>query len=318
MNNLNLPLVSIVIPTYKRNDKILLALESALNQSYENIEIIVVDDNEPESEYRIKTKNILKKYIDNQLINYIESPRNLGGSASRNLGINIAKGEFIAFLDDDDIYYPDKIKMQYNYYIEQNDPKIGLVYCYVNGVNDNGELISSYRNDFEGFPIYESMMGCIAGTSSWFCPKKVLVDIGGFEITPSKQDTITIMKLISKGYKVCRVCEVLLDYYEYIGNKISGTGINSIIGENNSRNFARKNYHLLQNNQEVKNIELNYSKKLLTLYLINKDKKSAKIELLNMININVFNKSTLKGIIKYYFLDLYIIFLKVMKKRKYN
>ena len=104
-------LVSVIITTYRRSDKIERAIESVLNQTYKNIEIIIVDDNSNEPEERKKTKKIVKKYSE---IKYIQNKENLGGALSRNVGIDNANGDFIAFLDDDDKYTEDKLKNNIN------------------------------------------------------------------------------------------------------------------------------------------------------------------------------------------------------------
>lgn len=95
-------LVSVIITTY-HNEKLLpRAIECLLNQTYKNIEIIVVDDNPPESESRIQTECVMKKY--SQVI-YLKHKANLNGATARNTGISVANGKYIAFLDNDDIYF---------------------------------------------------------------------------------------------------------------------------------------------------------------------------------------------------------------------
>ena len=80
-------LITIVIPTYKRSEMLERAIDSCLKQSYKNIEIIIVDDNNPDTEYRKDTEKFMKKYKDNSKIRYIKMKQNGGGSAARNFGI---------------------------------------------------------------------------------------------------------------------------------------------------------------------------------------------------------------------------------------
>ncbi|MRB61790.1 glycosyltransferase, partial [Bacillus thuringiensis] len=82
----------IVIPTYKRADKIVRAVESCINQDYKNIEIIVVDDNGDGSEFRAKTKSLVSPYIEKYGVRYIEHEENKGGAGARNTGIREATG----------------------------------------------------------------------------------------------------------------------------------------------------------------------------------------------------------------------------------
>ena len=116
-------LVSIVIPTYGRYKELFKAIDSVINQTYENIEIIIIDDNANDLILRNKIKENLQKYAQVQ-IQYVANPKNLGGGKSRNIGIEIAKGKYLAFLDDDDEYYPEKIEKQYKLYQEKNKEKI--------------------------------------------------------------------------------------------------------------------------------------------------------------------------------------------------
>src|SRR5690625_1431721 len=76
--------VSVIIPTYKRSDFLERALESVLAQSYANIEVVVVDDNEPNSSFRAKTEEKMKKYSEDKRIKYIKNKKNLGGALARN------------------------------------------------------------------------------------------------------------------------------------------------------------------------------------------------------------------------------------------
>ena len=98
--------VSVVIPTYKRHQEVLRAVRSALSQSFEPIEIIVVNDGPDEEKGRL-----LASITDHRL-RYIEAPRSGKPSATRNYGVSVATGEWIALLDDDDIWMRSKLADQ--------------------------------------------------------------------------------------------------------------------------------------------------------------------------------------------------------------
>ena len=102
MNKSNTPLVSVIIPTYKRPDYLDRAIDSVLNQTYNNIEIIVVDDNNPNTEGRERTEKIMRRYENNPHVIYIKHEYNKNGSAARNTGFKASHGVYLAFLDDDD------------------------------------------------------------------------------------------------------------------------------------------------------------------------------------------------------------------------
>ena len=122
-----LPLVSIIIPTYNRSEFLLRSINSALNQSYPNIEIIVIDDNGLGSTNQIKTFNLLRKFINNNKIYYFPNKVNSNASYSRNIGLWKASGEFIHFLDDDDEPHSNFIN-ELTCYLLKNS-KFSGVYC---------------------------------------------------------------------------------------------------------------------------------------------------------------------------------------------
>jgi glycosyltransferase involved in cell wall biosynthesis len=130
------PLVSIIIPTYNSEKYIREALESALNQTYRNIEIIVVDDGSTDN-----TKEVLKHYLDR--IQYIYK-KNAGPASARNVGIKHAKGEYIAFLDSDDMWLPEKIELQLGVFVK--DQRIGLVSCNDYEIDEKGQILGESKH----------------------------------------------------------------------------------------------------------------------------------------------------------------------------
>ncbi|MGO2476898.1 MAG: glycosyltransferase family 2 protein [Pseudoalteromonas sp.] len=105
-------LVSVIIPTFGRPENLAKAINSVLNQSYKNIEIIIIDDNGEGTDNQKHTEHVLSETELNKKVRYIVSKCNLGGGLARNLGIQSANGEYITFLDDDDVYLTDKVSKQ--------------------------------------------------------------------------------------------------------------------------------------------------------------------------------------------------------------
>lgn len=139
-------LVSVIIPTYKGSTNLKRAIDSVLNQSYKNIELIVVDDNNPDTIDRITTSNIMQSYnLDN--VFYIKHKYNKNGSAARNTGFKASKGDFIALLDDDDYFSKSKIEDQINFLI--NNEKYNAVYCWytMKGMVFKPKLIGSLAKE---------------------------------------------------------------------------------------------------------------------------------------------------------------------------
>ena len=280
-------LVSVIIPTYRRASKIEQALESVFLQTYQNIEVIVVDDNANFPDEREKTFSIVKKFKNVRLI---QNEKNLGGALARNVGINAASGKYIAFLDDDDVYKPDKIEKQYELFCRTQDSGVGLVVSNIYGSKlpkNNKELL------------YKQMMKHIALTSTWFTTKEILEDVGYFENSPSEQDAILLLKIIAKGYNIYAVYEKLVVFVDHEDEEsISGHKVKNIIGLENFRSWCRKYYRILNNKNMENNVEYQLSLRLLNLDLINNLRSKAFIEFKNLFKRKPFNKSTYKSAVK--------------------
>ena len=120
INENSAPLVSIVVPTYKRDTEILKrAVMSLLAQTYENIEIVIVDDNEKGNEYQKANEKLINSFESDKIL-YIANEENVGPSITRNNGIFACSGEYVTFLDDDDEYTPEKVKNQLTYMLENS------------------------------------------------------------------------------------------------------------------------------------------------------------------------------------------------------
>lgn len=115
------PSVSVIIPTHNRCDMLRNAIQSVLDQTYRDLEIVVIDDASND-----KTGEIVENFNDER-IRYIRHTENKGGSASRNTGISCARGRYIGFLDDDDEWLPTKLELQINRF--QKRPHVDVVVC---------------------------------------------------------------------------------------------------------------------------------------------------------------------------------------------
>ena len=125
-------LVSVVIPTWNRAYSIGQAIESVLGQTYREVEIIVVDDGSTDN-----TRDVVSAYGDRVV--YIHQG-NAGCPAARNTGLRVARGEFIALLDSDDVWYPWKLELQIAFL--RRYPHVGMVWTDMTGMLDDGTRIS--------------------------------------------------------------------------------------------------------------------------------------------------------------------------------
>ena len=266
-------LVSVVIPTYSRNVTLSRAIDSVLQQTYQNLDIIVVDDNSEDSEWRKSTEDLMEKYAEEPRIRYIKNKQNLGGSGARNEGIKAARGEYIAFLDDDDEFFPLKVEKQLERAISSSMTRLALVFCDVQMLYGDGNFMCNVESHYKGCCLYEAIKdNCLASTSQWLAVKSALVDVGMFTDVPCKQDSTLILKLLEAGYEVDYVPEILLKYYFYDIPRISSKGMKNIEGELSYRDKCRKNYRLF-NRKQIKEIEYSFWVRLYKLYKGRKMKK---------------------------------------------
>ena len=295
--------VSIIIPTYKRTATLKRAIDSAVSQTYKNIEIIVVDDNFEFPEIRKSNKALIESYKNNKIL-FVENKTNLGGGLSRNEGIKKASGDFVAFLDDDDEFFSQKIEKQMRLYMELNNDNIAMIYCYAEMVNTDGSTYISKRK-IEGNNIREHVSNCIAATSWWFCPKDKLLNVGGFEDISSRQDASLLLKLLLKGYEFYFVPEVLLKYYWHDSNSgISKTNLKSVEAEKKYREIFLNNCGKI-NKKEKNEILFIFSFRIAHLYVLLKRPKLAYKELIKMIKLKILSIKNIRIIFGIVFNNFY-------------
>ena len=186
--------MSVIITTY-HNEKLLnRAVESVLHQTYERIELIVVDDNPPESNARKATEAVMEKYP--QAV-YLKHSENRNGAAARNTGIRAAKGEYIAFLDNDDVYFSGHVADCVN--ILEEHPEYGAVLCGV--VKVGGGICWDLIPAVTGDAVKELFLRETAlGTGSNIFVRTFLVkDIKGFDESFQRHQEVEFcIRLFSK------------------------------------------------------------------------------------------------------------------------
>lgn len=197
------PLVSVIITTFKRPDYLNRAINSVKDQNYSNIEIIVVDDNDPDTDYRYQTEELMLKYDNDQSIKYIKHAENKNGAAARNTGISHAEGKYVAFLDDDDEYLSGKITKQVEFL--ENTSEYKAVYC---GWIKNDEV---HLPRFKGDVTLQLLSGeALIITGSIMMNRETIIAIGGWDETFRRnQEAALMLRFFKHDYKIGFVNEAL-------------------------------------------------------------------------------------------------------------
>ncbi|PEQ02684.1 glycosyltransferase [Bacillus toyonensis] len=156
-----MPLVSVLIPTYNRPTYFQIALESVIKQTYNNIEIIITDDSTNNETYNY-IKPYLKKYKN---IFYYKNPTVMGGAQNFINAYKKSNGEYINFLMDDDVFAPNKIETMLSYFLEDDTRKITLVTSYRSYIDENGDSIPDTIYNQRRFQQTTVLDGIEAGNS---------------------------------------------------------------------------------------------------------------------------------------------------------
>lgn len=217
---MSVPRVSVIIPTYRRADYLQRAMESVIAQTMQDWELIVVDDNEPDSRARSATSDVVASFAGDERVRVVWHKRNRGGAAARNSGVRQARAEFVAFLDDDDVWHPAKLERQIQRFAT-GASTLGLVYSrarYVRlGAKD--DVIS---RPTRAHSVRDLLIRNTLGTTSCvMCRRDALVSVGLFDAgLPARQDQDLFLRL-AQLYTFELIDEVLVTVHEHDRGRIS-------------------------------------------------------------------------------------------------
>lgn len=213
---MNKPLVSVIMPVYNSELYLKEAIESIVNQTYENFELIIIDDGSSDNSVSIV------KSINSEKIKLVINEKNLGVSATRNKGLNLAKGEYIALMDSDDISLPKRLEIQVNFLETNLD--YGLISSYY----------ESFRVGFFGIkkrvrklPLNDKQIkvnllffNVICCPSAMIRKNVIIKNNLFFDEKLRMSEDFDLWKKISKVSKIANIGEVLLRYRKHPNNTI--------------------------------------------------------------------------------------------------
>ncbi|MBZ9689218.1 glycosyltransferase [Clostridium estertheticum] len=245
------PLVSVIIATYKRSHSLKNAIDSLYHQTYTNVEIIVVDDNANEVENDL-AKSIVDSSGYNKSIKYIKNDFNKGSGETRNIGIRNARGDYVTFLDDDDIYLPNKIENQVKHMLEQKSD-----YCITDLMlyRENDKLLEYRRRCY--IKSYDSndllkyhLMYHMTGTDSLMFKREYLLKVGCFAPINISDEFYLMQRAISGGGKFSYLAACDLKAYIHFESDGLSSGESMIKGENELFKYKKSFFNNLTGSEK--------------------------------------------------------------------
>lgn len=199
-----MPQISVIIPTYNRAAYLPDAIESVLAQTFRDVEIVVVDDGSTDD-----TQATLRAWVNAGQIRYFYQ-ENSGVSAARNRGIALAQGDYIAFLDSDDLFDPQKLEKQVA--LLDADPEIGLVHNSFRRVDMAGTLLAERdTSKFDGM-VYPEMLlnwSVLIPPSCVMLRAAALTETGGFDETMRWGEDIDLWRRVARHYHFAAIADTL-------------------------------------------------------------------------------------------------------------
>jgi len=298
------PLISVIIPTYNREKIIERAINSVINQTYKNWELIIVDDGSTDN-----TKKVLEPYLKNNKIKYFHN-KNKGVSAVRNFGIKKAQGEYIAFLDSDDEFVKEKLRKQLNEMMKLKK-QISLSNC--SKINENKGVINYDIQQSFLISAMDIVQNRIPLSASLIMLKKEVTNNFLFdEKLPTSNDFDFVLRSLSK-YDILFVKHCLTKIHKTLdGNRISADYGKKIVGYKRVLDKTRKNFYFLNENERK-----TLSKKLLLELGFFSILESDLIGGRKYLNKAFKIRTVCNGIIKYYLIYILSFFPFCLKTAVY-
>jgi glycosyltransferase involved in cell wall biosynthesis len=197
------PLVSIIIPTFNRGDFLLKAINSVLNQTYQNFELIIVDDGSTDH-----TFEVTRSFVIQEKIKYIRQ-ENAGVSKARNKGAEVANGFYISFLDSDDEWLPLKLEKQIEYF--KSNPKIEIAFTDEIWIRNNKRVNQKIIHKKTGGRIFKQcIQQCFIAPSSVIMTRDLFCLMGKFDETFTVCEDYDLWLKISSLYEIGLIDEALI------------------------------------------------------------------------------------------------------------
>ncbi len=262
--------VSVVVATYRRDAELVRALVSLADQSFTDFEIILVDDNDT-PEWNRRVEAVVEEFKMKHPavpLTYCQNHPNLGSAQARNVGIAAAQGAYITFLDDDDLYLPEKLVAQYAFMIERNlDFSITDLDLYYEDETLSEHRTRHYIKQTDNASLMKyHMMYHLTGTDTMMFAKSYIDGIGGFAPIDVGDEFYLMERAIKGGghFGYLNRCDVKAYVHRGEGGLSSGQG--KIDGENRLYDYKKK-YRDTLDKKSVRYIRMRHHAVLAFAYL---------------------------------------------------
>lgn len=198
------PLISVIMPCYNMEKFIASSIQSVCNQTFADWELLIVDDASTD-----KTAKIVQRFQEtDSRIHFAAKSMHTGIAATRNQAIGMAKGQYLAFLDADDVWHPDKLKRQFAFMKTQN---IGFSYSSYNLIDEDGNELGKTINTAGNLDYDDYLHNTIIGCSTVMVDTSITGQIAVPDFRTS-EDTATWLNILKKGFLAYALSEILVSY----------------------------------------------------------------------------------------------------------
>ncbi len=246
------PIVSIVLPTYRRVEMLQRAIDTVLAQTLANWELIVVDDNGRGHPAQTAAAAVVERHIDDARIVYVVHEHNQGGGGARNTGIDRARAPYVAFLDDDDAWYPEKLALQVACF-ERSPADVAVVYGGFRRVSRTGPGRLEMPTPAGHTVATLLRRNAIGTTSLVMCRREALTTVGGFDPNLRSRQDLDLYLRLAQRFAFTYVDAPLLDYHSHDDDAI-GKNQDGVVDAH--RRFYDKHRSLYEGDRSAHHVAL--------------------------------------------------------------
>lgn len=199
----NQPLISVIMPCYNMASYISDSIQSVQRQTYPHWELLIVDDASTD-----ETVNIIASYAQSDTRIRFATKKHSGIADTRNQCIQMAQGQFLTFLDADDIWHPEKLEKQLGFMIEKN---VGFTYSTYDWIDEDGKTLNKFINTIGNLDYETYLRNTIIGCSTVMVNKAITGNV----VVPkfrTSEDTATWLDILKKGFLAYAIDEPLVSY----------------------------------------------------------------------------------------------------------